>query len=91
MGFMSRKPDSNDPPRDREGRWLDTDEFADEFFLLVSERAHRCRDCHEATSDRYLRDGKCPDCRPDEPPIAGPVPLRRRNYGASGDSDHDAE
>lgn len=91
MGFLTRQPDSNDPPRDRKGRWLDTNDVVDDFFLLVSGRAQPCRDCHKATSNRYLYAGKCPDCRPGEPPIAVPVSYEHRSYGASGDSDSDAD
>lgn len=63
MGYMSRLPNSNDPPCDRGDRWLDATDLADETSLLIAGKAHRCAGCRRAISDRHLRDGRCPDCR----------------------------
>jgi hypothetical protein len=92
MGYMSRKPNSNDPPSpERAGRWLDTSDVMDEFALMISGNAKRCRGCKRATSLKYLVDGQCPDCR--QGPTINPDHMRekRASYGASSDGVGDAE
>lgn len=66
MGWMSRLPDSNDPPRSREGEspYLEATELADETTLLINGKARRCKKCRRGTRLHYLdTDGHCPDCR----------------------------
>jgi hypothetical protein len=66
MGRLSRQPTSNDPPRLKEGKspWLGNTEFLDEFALLLSGLAKRCRVCTRATHIRHLDTyQRCPDCR----------------------------
>ncbi len=66
MGYLSRKPNSNDPPRSREGLslWLGDNDVLDETALLLSGSAKRCSDCGRATDIRYLdASNLCPDCR----------------------------
>lgn len=64
MGFASRLPDSNDPPRmTRKSRWLEETEFLDEFALLLNGLAAHCQRCKQAVRKKHLRDGQCPDCR----------------------------
>jgi len=66
MGYLSRKPTSNDPPQSREevNPWLEDNDVLDETALLLSGSAKRCRGCKRATSNCYLdARGCCPDCR----------------------------
>jgi len=66
MGYLSRRPTNNDPPRETQGKspWLKETELADEFFLLVSGLAERCSSCQRTTRVNYLnKAGLCPDCR----------------------------
>lgn len=66
MGYMSRQPTSNDPPRSREDKspWLDGNELLDEVALLLNGSAKRCVECKQAVHVRYLDSNQhCPDCR----------------------------
>lgn len=66
MGFLSRKPTSNDSPRSIAGKspWLGDDEFFDEVALFLNGMAKRCVGCKRATNIRHLDSGQhCPDCR----------------------------
>lgn len=66
MGYLSRQPDSNDPPRPKDGKspWLEETELLDEFALLLEGAAKRCQKCKRATRVRHLNaDQLCPDCR----------------------------
>ncbi|HQK63554.1 MAG TPA: hypothetical protein PLF16_00200 [Candidatus Staskawiczbacteria bacterium] len=65
MGYLSRQPTSNDPPKP-EGKspWLEETELLDEFALLLNGMAKRCQKCKRATRVRHLdADQHCPDCR----------------------------
>lgn len=61
MGYMSRLPNSNDPPRK-----ADPDQYSPEDPLgaLVMQEAKRCEQCGVITLNFFLRDGRCPNCRP---------------------------
>jgi hypothetical protein len=64
MGYQTRKPTSNDaPPQDSNP--YGADEYYDDFALLINELARRCAGCKRVIRNRYLADGKCPDCRKD--------------------------
>ncbi len=66
MGYLSRKPTSNDPPRPREGKspWLGDNDVMDEVALLLAGEARRCAKCGRATRVKHLNaDQFCPDCQ----------------------------
>ena len=66
MGYGTRTPTSNDIPKSKDGEspYLLTNEFEDEFFLLLSGNAKRCSNCRLAIRTKYLNpDNICPDCR----------------------------
>lgn len=66
MGYLTRGPSSNDPPRDKSGTspWLEENELMDEIALLLSGMAKRCTKCRRATRTKHLdQEQCCPDCR----------------------------
>lgn len=68
MGFCSRLPNSNDPPRPAKSRWgAQPGELMDDVALLLSGLATRCAKCRRVTKNGHLvqsGDQKlCPDCR----------------------------
>ncbi len=71
MGYLSRQPTSNDPPRLKGGKspWLGDNELMDEVALLLSDMAKRCAECKRATHVRHLDSSQhCPDCAKGEIP-----------------------
>lgn len=68
MGYGTRQPTSNDPPRrSTSSRWLEETELMDETALLLNGYARRCRGCRRATRIRHLdAERLCPDCAPGE-------------------------
>jgi hypothetical protein len=79
MGYGSRQPTSNDPPRSRpQGNpWIEETEVMDSIALLLAHMAARCTGCKRPVRNKYLKDNKCPDCRPGDP---RPQPRQTR-YG----------
>ena len=66
MGFLCRKPTSNNSPKLREGKspYLGETELLDEVALLLSGDARRCNKCKLAVRIKYLdQNDNCPDCR----------------------------
>jgi hypothetical protein len=66
MGYLSRQPNSNEPPRRTEGKsqWLEETDISDEFALLLSGDAKRCVVCRLAVRKKHLdAKGQCPDCQ----------------------------
>lgn len=65
MGFMSRQPTSNDPPRKQSENnpWIEETDLMDTFALLLNGAAYRCTACHRPIRVRHLENGLCPDCR----------------------------
>jgi hypothetical protein len=64
VGYLTRTPTSNDPPRARGNNpWLEETEMMDEIALLLGGYARRCVTCQRSARLKYLKDGKCPDCR----------------------------
>jgi len=72
-----KKPVINSPPvltkksrpPEEIGRWIDLSEsMCDVKIALDAGEAHRCKGkhCQKATTDRWLCDGLCPDCRKDK-------------------------
>lgn len=61
MGFLSRQPNSNDPPRDS---WkYGPQEPLDDFAAMLNGLAKRCHDCKRVTMKKYLGTmGLCPTC-----------------------------
>ncbi len=69
MGYLSRRPTSNDLSRADydKSSWLGENEFMDEFALLLNGYAKRCIGCKRATNVRYLNSTqRCPDCCKEE-------------------------
>ena len=66
MGYLTRRPTLNDLPKlveQGKSPWLIENEFLDEFALLLSGCARRCKRCQRATSVEYLKEEICPGCR----------------------------
>jgi len=65
MGYGSRLPTSNEPPRPikEKRKWLGDNEYLDEFALVLNGLTKRCTKCGGKTHVDYLKDGLCPDCR----------------------------
>lgn len=62
MGYLSRQPTSNDPPR-KSPRY-GPQEPDDDFSALLNEKAARCRGiCKRVILKQHLVNGECPDCR----------------------------
>lgn len=60
MGFASRLPNSNEPPREE---WAyGPQEPHDDFSALVNALAKRCANCKRVTMNQHLKDDKCPEC-----------------------------
>lgn len=76
MGYASRLPNSNDPPRDRipGNPWIQETEFMDSFALLLNGNARRCQACRRPARVQYLTEGFCPDCR-EGGPQSGTTPA----------------
>ena len=91
MGMYSRLPTPNEPQRETT-KWGSNDPDYDDFAALLGGDAKRCAVCGRVVMQRYqrLKDGKivCPDHGTEIP-----APDRRDsyNYGASSDSDFDAD
>jgi len=66
MGYLSRQPTSNDPPRSREGKspWLGENDYLDKTALILAGLVEKCVKCERATHVRHLDSNQhCPDCR----------------------------
>lgn len=61
MGFLSRLPNSNDPPRQE---WnYGPQEPLDDFAAMLNGLAKRCKDCKRVTMNKHLSVmGHCPEC-----------------------------
>lgn len=66
MGFLSRKPTSNDIPEELpNATWVREalTKTVDTVLLLLSGKAKRCESCKAPALLKYLEDGQCPNCR----------------------------
>jgi len=85
MGYMDRKPTSNEKPHPSGSRWLEANGITDEVALLLGGHARRCSQCRRSARTKYLdSSGRCPDC-------SGTIPEIRREepsggYGCSGEA-----
>lgn len=61
MGWLSRLPNSNDPPKET---WdYGPQEPLDDFAALLNELAKRCQECKRVTMNKYLNSmTRCPEC-----------------------------
>ncbi len=69
MGFLSRLPNSNDPPKNSSNPWGSKNpEIIDDTAILLNEMGKRCSnsDCKRVVLNAYLKmKGEkyyCPDC-----------------------------
>jgi hypothetical protein len=66
MGFETRTPTSNDPPRQEASPW-GARELHDDVSLLLSGLGARCAGCSRVTRKVYLQEvsgrNLCPGCR----------------------------
>lgn len=62
MGYLSRQPNSNEPPKYSNNPWIQETELMDETALLISGAAKRCKECNRACRLNTLTMGYCPDC-----------------------------
>ncbi len=70
MGYLTRKPTSNDiNSQDKRSPW-GGDELLDDTALLIGQLGKRCAGCKRVTRNQFLENKLCPDCRekPDEMP-----------------------
>lgn len=64
MGYLSRKPSTNERVLPDKSPWLGGCGMVDDIGMLLSGDAERCDKCHRATHTRNLsKDHLCPDCR----------------------------
>ena len=66
MGYLSRLPTSNDPPRSTSGEdpWLGDNELMDRYALVLNGLAKKCVKCGRMTHINNLDiECFCPDCR----------------------------
>jgi hypothetical protein len=63
MGYLSRKPSSNEPSTNllAENSW-GGNEIMDDTALLLNGLAKRCKQCNRVAWIRYLENDLCPDC-----------------------------
>lgn len=90
MGWQTRTPTSNDPPKVEveEVTWVQEalDDVIDITCLLLWGRAKRCTKCRVPALLKYLKDGKCPTCR--EEVITTPSGYRGHSIGGyDGEAD----
>lgn len=61
MGYLSRLPNSNDPPSNS---WdYGPQEPHDDVSVLLNGLGKRCSGCKRVTMNRCLTDGHCPVCK----------------------------
>jgi len=65
MGFQTRTPTSNDPPKiEGPNRWIKENDIADAVCLILNGFAKRCTICKRPIRIEYLDENQhCPDCR----------------------------
>jgi len=66
MGYLSRKPTSNDPPRNgAENPWGPQDDIRDDISVLLAGEGRRCAACSRVILNEFLRSRGdklyCPD------------------------------
>lgn len=62
MGYLTRKPDSNDLPEPTDHPWADENEIMDITALCLNGLVVRCLRCNRWTRKSYISNGLCPDC-----------------------------
>ena len=104
MGFLSRKPTSDDPPEKCKDNLWGGDECYDDTCLLLNGLAKRCSRCKRVIRIEYLikQDTQdfCPDCAAKTGAISpseykhkkdGCILRRTRNSGDGGGFDGEAD
>ena len=75
MGFMTRTPDSNDPPFQEKNPWGSQNDLLDDTAVLLNNLGRRCCICKRVVLKAHLtcETGRyyCPD---DAPPSADSTP-----------------
>lgn len=88
MGYLTRKPTSNDLPRveTESTRWVAEalSDVVDTILLLLSDKARRCAGCRAPALLKYLEQGKCPDCRGEKMPPARVDSFQYDRFVAGG-------
>ena len=67
MGFLSRLPNSNDPPKDSsKNPWGSKNPNIDDITVLLNEMGRRCKSCKRVVLNAFLKmrgdTHYCPDC-----------------------------
>jgi len=66
MGYLSRQPTSNDPPKFQDNPWGAQDGIRDDIAVLLGEDGKCCATCKRVILNEHLKqkDDKnyCPDC-----------------------------
>lgn len=104
MGFGSRKPNSNDPPKEQTNPWGSQNECYDDTAVLLNGDGKRCCVCRRVVLNSHLKvkDGKryCPDhapegatqfSAPEEPRRPNLARLRSLHLETSGGEDGEAD
>jgi len=72
MGFLSRKPDSNENINSSSNPWGSKNPDLDNFYILLSGKGKRCIICQRVVLNCHLTEinGKyyCPDHKPEGKP-----------------------
>ena len=63
MGYLTRKPTSNEPPKKGKSPY-GGGEIIDDFHLLLNGDGRYCKKCQRVTRNEHLDENDlCPDCR----------------------------
>lgn len=63
MGFLTRKPTTNERTEGSDYPWAGETETMDLFALQLNDMVARCDRCRRWTRRHYLIEGRCPDCQ----------------------------
>ena len=67
MGYLTRKPTSNEPSSDTSNPWGSESDVYDDTAVLLNQDGKRCCNCKRVILNRYItyKGDKpyCPDCK----------------------------
>lgn len=78
MGYLSRKPTSNDLDSQKQRSPWGGDEFLDDTVLLLNGLGKRCAACKQVARNQFLENGLCPGCRTED--IDGMSEIHKPEY-----------
>ena len=95
MGFLTRQPGSNEIPSSQANPWGSQDDCYDDVAVLLNGGGKRCCVCQRVVLNSHIlqKDGRnyCPDHASAGASKLPPIHPEKRFWGASSDSDFDAD